>query len=130
MFEMNQDVFDSRDLIERLEELEALEECANDPEATQEDLDEWTRDLADELTTLRAFAAEAEDYCEDWPYGETFIHEDYFTEYTKELVLDCGYIPASLPDWIENNIDWDGVADELKVDYTEFELDGNTYYAR
>lgn len=129
MFELNQDIFDSRDLIARLEELEALEANFLDDDATQEDVDEWTLVLDDELATLRKFAEDAQ-YCADWEHGETFIHEDYFTTYAKEFVSDCGDIPSSLPDWIESNIDWEGVADDLKVDYSEYELDGNTYYAR
>jgi hypothetical protein len=131
MFELNQDIFDSRDLIDRLEELEALEAnfLDDDDDATQEDVDEWTRDLDDELATLRNFAEDAQ-YCEDWEYGATFIHEDYFTLYSKELTSDLGYIPDNLPDFIEDNIDWEGVADDLKVDYSEYTLDGNTYYAR
>lgn len=129
MFDMNQDIFDSRDLIERIEELETLEELALDVEATQEDVDEWTRELDNELAALRKFADDAQ-HCGDWEYGATFIHEDYFTQYSKELVSDCGYIPEELPWWIEDHIDWEGVADDLKLDYSEFELDGNTYYAR
>ena len=129
MFDMNQDFFDSCDLIERLEELEALEEAALDDDATQEDVNEWTRELDNELATLREFAEDAQ-YCADWQYGETFIHERYFTQYAIDLVQDCGYIPADLPGWIVSNINWEGVANDLKIDYSEYELDGNTYYAR
>ena len=127
MFDMNQDLFDSRDVIERIEELEALEAAALDDDATQDDVDEWTRELDAELFALREFAEDASN-ASDWSYGETFIHESYFTEYTKELVSDCGYIPADLPDWIK--IDWEETAENVMEDYTEYELDGNTYYAR
>lgn len=129
MFDMNQDAFDSRDVIERIEELEALEEAAQDSEATVEDIAEFTEELEDELSKLRAFVEDAENVS-DWHYGETFIADHYFTTYVEELITDCGYIPADLPGWIASNIDWEGVADELKVDYTYFELDGNTYWAR
>lgn len=128
MFDTNQDVFDSRDLIERIEELEALKDLVSEGKASPEDIEEWEESV-EEYYTLRKFADEAEGYCEDWEHGESFIHEDYFTQYAKEFASDCGYIPDNLPDWIENNIDWEGVAEELKVDYTEYELDGNTYYA-
>lgn len=125
MFEMNQRLFDSRDLIERLEELEALEANALDDEATQEDVDEWTRDLDDELATLRKFADEANSV-PDWEYGETFIREDYFVDYVEELVSDC--YSLDIPDWVA--IDWEATAESVKMDYSEFELDGVTYYAR
>lgn len=129
MFEMNREFFDSRDLIERLEELEELEGIINEGEASPEEIEEWN-ESEDEYRKLKEFADYAEANCEDWPYGETFIHADYFAQYSKELVSDVGYLPDNLPDFIEDNIDWEGVADDLKVDYTEFELDGNTYYAR
>lgn len=127
MFEMNQDIFDSRDLIERLEELEALKDSVNEGEASPEEIEEWA-ESEDEYNTLRNFADEGEVNCEDWEYGETFIHEDYFTEYTKDMLADCGFIPADLPDWIE--IDWEETAANVQEDYTEYTLDGNTYYAR
>lgn len=129
MFEMNQEFFDSRDLFERLEELEELEGVINEGEASPEEIVEW-EESEDVYRKLKEFADYAEMNCEDWPHGETFIHEDYFTQYSKELVSDCGYLPDNLPDWIASNIDWEGVADVLKADYTEYELDGNTYYAR
>lgn len=127
MFDMTQDFFDSRDVIERIEELEALEEAALADDATQEDVDAWDRVLDDELAILREFAEDASN-ASDWAYGETFIHERHFTEYTKDMLADCGYIPDDVPDWIV--IDWEETADNVKVDYTEYTLDGNTYYAR
>lgn len=124
-FDMNQEFFDSRDLIERLEELEELEEIFLDPESSEEDKSEWTRELDDELATLRKFADEAS-HVPDWEYGETFIHEDYFVDYVEDLVKDC--YQMEIPDWVA--IDWESTANSVKVDYTEFTLDGNTYYAR
>lgn len=128
MFETNQEFFDSRDLIERIEELEALEEAFLSEDASQEDVNAFGREEDDELATLRNFASEASDYCVDWEYGETFIRDDYFTEYTKEMLVDCGYIPSNLPEWIL--IDWEGTAEKVKDDYTEYTLDGVTYWAR
>ena len=60
----------------------------------------------------------------------TFIADSYFTEYAEDLCTDLGYLPDNLPDFVASNINWAGVADDLLVDYTEYELDGNTYYAR
>lgn len=129
MFEMSQDIFDSRDLIERLEELETLKDSASEGEASPEEVAEW-EDSEEEYNTLHNFADGAELNCPDWEFGETFIHEDYFTEYAIELTTELGYLPENLPGFIESNIDWEGVANDLKFDYTEYELDGNTYYAR
>lgn len=127
MFDMTQDLFDSRDLIERLEELEALKDSVSEGEASPEEIEEWA-ESEDEYNTLRNFADEGEVNCEDWVHGETFIHEDYFTEYAKEYLVDCGYIPADLPDWFV--IDWEETASNVMGDYSEYTLDGNTYYAR
>ena len=65
----------------------------------------------------------------DW-YPLTFIRDSYFEEYAEELVKEIGDLPKFLPEYIENNIDWEGVADDLKVDYTSGEFDGVTYWAR
>lgn len=35
-----------------------------------------------------------------------------------------------LPAIIENNIDWSGIADDMRVDYTEVEYEGRTYLFR
>ena len=73
---------------------------------------------------------EAEQYAEDWQYGTTLIRESYFTEYCRDLVADLGYLSDNLPPFIGDNIDWDGVADDLKMDYTEVDFDGVTYLVR
>lgn len=39
-------------------------------------------------------------------------------------------MPKELPWYIANHIDWDGVADELKADYTSIDYDGVTYWVR
>lgn len=52
MFDMNQDYFDSRDMIERIEELESMEEIFLDPESSEDDKAEWTRELDNELGQL------------------------------------------------------------------------------
>jgi hypothetical protein len=56
------DTIDSRDIIERIEELERDKEIAEDPE--HPDPDYFTDDEADELRKLKALAKEAEGYAE------------------------------------------------------------------
>ena len=128
MFDMNQDYFDSRDVIERIEELEALEELFLDPESSEEDKAEWTRELDGELGQLRAFADSVGS--PEFNDGMTFISDFHFIDYAQELCTDLGYLTGDLPGFIASNINWEGVADDLRVDYSEYELDGNTYYAR
>jgi len=87
------------------------------------------QDTIDEYEAIRDFCQELEGYG-DLEHGETLIAEDYFEEYAEELTKDCGYIPDNLPSYIENNIDWEGVADDLKLDYTEAYFEGIAYLMR
>jgi hypothetical protein len=86
-------------------------------------------DITNEYDAIEDFCNELESYG-DFEYGEAIISENYFTEYAEELTKDCGYLPDNLPSFIADNIDWKGVADDLKVDYTEADYEGTTYYMR
>ncbi len=70
----------------------------------------------------------------DWSYGETLIHEDYFTRYIEELVNDCYEFPKEIHEnkwpWTHMSMDWEGAAEEAKMDYTTIEAGGETYYIR
>lgn len=63
-------------------------------------------------------------------YGPTLISEDHFVDAMKQDMEDFGYISSDVPWFITNNIDWDGVADDLKSDYTSVTFDGEDYYIR
>jgi hypothetical protein len=133
-------IIDSRDIIERIEELESLRdgwmEEHNIPESEfgnpdNKDWMEWDNSSdADELKALQSLQDELEGYCDDWKYGVTLIRDSYFEEYAEELCKDIGEIPSNLPWYIASHIDWDGVADELKIDYTSADFDGVTFWAR
>lgn len=70
----------------------------------------------------------------DWSYGETLIHKDYFTDYTKQLIEECYELPKEFEEgtwpWNHMEMDWDGAAEEAKSDYIEITVDGQTYYIR
>ena len=139
-------IIDSRDVIARFEELEgerdALQEAVDEArEALEEgekldlfdaekELDEWNSENEEEYEALKSLCEDGESYASDWSFGATLIHEDYFTDYAEQLCRDIGDIPNDLPDYIACNIDWDGVAQDLKVDYTEIDFDGQTYLVR
>lgn len=168
----SQDVIDSRDVIERIEELkseqdsyvEEYEEAKEEAdELAEENGGEWvaTERLCDainylaeywgctpeevddsaagfrseadgfngdeELHTLTKFADQLEGYG-DWNHGETLIRHDYFTEYCQQMVEDIGDFPSGIPSYIV--IDWEATASHLKMDYTEADFDGVTYYMR
>lgn len=121
------DVIDSRDIIERIEEL-----CNERDSFLEEDkinlLPEWDKTPeAEELNSLLALQEECDGYS-DWKYGMKFIRYDYFRNYAEDFVYEIGDMPKSLPSYIENNIDWEGVAEELLVDYTSADFDGVEYY--
>lgn len=92
-------------------------------------LAEWgASDEGQELKTLKALADQCEGYG-DWDYGETLIRESYFQSYAQELAEDCGMISKDLA-WPCTCIDWGQACRELKMDYTEVDFDGVSYFMR
>jgi hypothetical protein len=61
--------------------------------------------------------------------GVYFIDEDYFEDYARELAYDIGAIDSDTS-WPCTHIDWEAAADELRMDYTEVEFEGNNYLVR
>lgn len=111
------DIIDSRDVIARIEELEAIE-----------DLDPGSEESF-ELATLKSLAEEASGYAPDWEYGECLIRDSYFKDYARELAEDCGMINRGAS-WPNDCIDWDRAARELQIDYTAVDFNGVTYWIR
>lgn len=144
------DIIDSRDVIEKIGDLETdielikediqdyRDELANGEDHTEEEvqgiedeIDNLTTQVAEleeELEPLKALAEECEGYG-DWSYGATLIHEEYFLEYAEQLAEDIGAV-SSNASWPNNHIDWDAAAEELKIDYMEVDFDGQTYLMR
>lgn len=112
---------DSRDIISRIEDLESEIECAEEGE----DL----TDVKDELAILTSVKEEGENYASDWNYGATLIKESDFENYAEEFAQDIGAFDSG-GSWPLNCIDWAEAADQLKVDYTEIDFDGETYLVR
>lgn len=132
---------DSREVEERISELEDLRDdfgtdndlqdyVEGEGNNEEEKWDEW--DDSDEgleliaLTKLRDQASNSY----DWTYGATLIHRNAFVDYCKELLADIGNFPDNMPWYIEHNIDWNGVADDLEVDYFTVDFDGEEYLLR
>ncbi|HBN27266.1 MAG TPA: hypothetical protein DD405_07340 [Desulfobacteraceae bacterium] len=112
----NQDIIDSRDVIERIEEL-------RDDEMG---LDEKERE---ELTALQYLAEQGAEYSQEWEFGEALVRETYFKEYAQDLAEECGMIDHDSK-WPHSCIDWEHAARELRYDYAGIEYDGITYYIR
>jgi len=133
-----EDVIDSRDIIARIEELEAIrEDLKSEIDDTNVEIEEAKKALhefdnsedGEELTILKKLEEEASG-SPDWIYGESLIRDSYFSEYCQELSQDIGDIPKELPWYIANHIDWDGVAREIKADYMSVDYDGIEYWKR
>jgi antirestriction protein len=129
------DVIDVRDIIERLEELEALldEYLAKHDYSCIGDWAEISPEEHKELSMLVALMEEMagyggdEQWRGDW-YPLTLIRESHFTDYVQEMLEDCGEIPKDLPHYI--HIDWQATARDVQVDYTPIDVDGATYFYR
>lgn len=142
------DTIDSRDIIERIEELQGEREdlvstlesasgevsedgIASDAEAeAREALDDFDNsEEGEELRALLALQEEAEGCIPDWTYGAQLIRDSYFEDYAQELAEDCGDFDNSAR-WPYNCIDWKKAARELQYDYTAVDFDGVTYWVR
>lgn len=153
-----QDVMDSRDVIERhdemtsergdlesrveectetLEELVAAEEGENELQAAQDDLDaarealkEWDADNGEEFKALSDFVKEGENSAEDWSHGATLVRDSYFEEYARDLAEDLNGKAIRDAVWPFNCINWEDAAEELKQDYSCVTFDGVEYWVR
>ncbi len=136
------DVIDSRDIIARIEELEAERddhaECDCEPGALDDDgcicepAKQWAAknpDDAEELRILTALAEEAEGCAADWKHGETLIRDSHFIDYAEQLADDIGAIDKE-QSWPLNCIDWTEAARQLQMDYAAVDFDGVTYWVR
>lgn len=146
------DVIDSRDVIERIEELEGERQDLQDEFETAVDnelqntdpeqretlntvrndaykaLTDWDEENKAELNALKALVEEAEGYSEDWRHGAALVRDSYFEDYARELLEDCGDLPRDLPHYIE--IDWEATARNIRMDYTSVEFDEVMYWIR
>ena len=118
------DRLDSRDLLDRLEELEA----------TQDEIgfqrDDSGDDMQAELDMLRALRDETEGYADDsWRDGVFFVANWDWKNYAQELADEMGAIPKEYS-WPASYIDWDAAARDLRMDCMPCEIDGNTYWYR
>lgn len=129
------DIFDSRDVIERVQELrdEFMSNAGgDDPDEYTMSEDDWALGLgtdgAAEMVALIQFVNEAESV-EGWEYGVTFIADGYFASYTEQFAEDIGAIDEHQR-WPACHIDWDAAAADLQQDYTDVQVNGSRYWAR
>jgi hypothetical protein len=118
----DQDIIDSRDIIERIDELSSY-----DPSEISKD------DLA-ELLSLKVLAEEAEPGSSDWQHGEQLIRKSYFVEYITDLIHDCYEMPKEMNSgswpYRHMTIDYEAAANEAEQDYASVDFDGVEYLIR
>ena len=136
--EMDGGWIDSRDIIERTEELQGAADeepsdlgCAACGEESFPD-DKFPSlgpECAAELTLLRAASDEGADSFEEWQDGTTLVPEHDWETYARQLAEDIGAISGE-ESWPLSYIDWVRAADALKMDYSSIDIDGTTYWGR
>lgn len=122
------DTLDTRNLAERREELK------------QEILDSFLEnfphyeEMTESFEDIR-FEEEEIDGVEnklgsEFKYGVTLVDVDDFEDYCEELMEEFGYINKDTPQLIKSNINYKGIAYDMKYDYTEVTYQGNSYLGR
>jgi len=146
---MNKNILDSRDLIERAEELlyyfENWKTDLTDDEKADmvdkfgyesfsnfehEELLQWWQDSTSEGEEHRSIVSLSDEFgSSQWEDGITFVKDYYFEDYAREFAEDIGAISGD-ERWPATCIDWEKAASELKYDYSSVEFDGETYWYR
>ena len=122
-FSKQDNVIDSREIIERIEELR--EELDETPTPAGKD------ELYAELRALEELDSDGRNTSAEWEHGVTLINDSYFVEYAQELAEDIGAIGrGGDTSWPMYCIDWDWAARELQHDYWPVEFDGQTFWFR
>ena len=135
-------MIDTRDLVEKRDELkeflvddfnltfekeikdfDELIEIVDNSE--DKDVQKWRDDKVYDFEHIDEIN-ELEDEISEFSFGETLIPKHDFTEYCE----DMGYDLTQVPDFIKNNIDWEGVASDLSIDYTNVTYQGVSYLVR
>jgi hypothetical protein len=116
------DIIDSRDIIERIEELAGLVDEIGEGEHVAE----WK--------VLTALAKQGEAESRDWLHGETLIRRSYFVDYISDLIHDCYEMPKEMTsgNWPFRHItiDYEAAAQEAEQDYASVYFDGEEYLIR
>jgi len=99
------------------------EESVMDLEQAQKELDEW--DGHEELKALNDLRDEFD--FRSWRDGITLIPESKFKDYAMDLAED---LHGRIEGWPWDCIDWDQAAQDLAMDYSSVEFEGEDYLYR
>ena len=116
-FSFSADMIDVRDLIARYEYIEDSDDEEELAEARK------IKAILDDL----GGCGDDEQWRGKW-YPLSLIRDSYFVEAMQDFVQDIGDWPRDIPAYLE--IDWEKTADNLRVDYSNIEIDGTDYWYR
>lgn len=137
-FDSTDDLIDTRDICERIEELETELEAACEGQSENNIFENWLpnmaaddagtfQEAAQELIALRKLVEEINEYAgDDCKDGVHLIRDSYFETAMDEMLEDIGDLPKNLPSYLKITVDYD----ELKMDYTSVEYEGVTFWFR
>ena len=130
-------ILDTRDLQERLEELEGERQSFvdshedQDPEKENHNSweDAWGMENPSDEEELKALKSLKEEVGSEWRHGATLIPDSKFEDYARELAEDIGAIDRNAS-WPNNFIDWPAAAEALQMDYSQVAFQGTDYWYR
>lgn len=106
-----EDLLDSRDIQERINDLEGFE-----------NREDWEQKELDNLLKIKDQIGDDE----SWSFGITFIRDAYFEEDSEEFAYDC--LGIERDGTMANYIDWERFAEDRKIDFQAIDFDGETYW--
>ena len=120
--ELKQEILDS--FLENFPHYEEMTESFEDILFEEEEIESWKQDWQEEINQITCIDEVEDEIGSEFDFGVTLIPEDDFTEYCKDMVEDYLY---NVPGFIKYNINWDGVASDLGVDYSSVTYQGKSY---
>lgn len=128
-------VLDVREIAEHIREAASVvdaEDCTEDEQAEAAEALKAYADAFNDLTNIN-HGEDWEALADAWSHlsytgDAAVVRESDFTAYVQQLVSDIGDLPDDVLSYVV--VDWEKTAENVRQDYTEFELDGVTYYIR
>lgn len=130
---------DSRDLQERLEELEGERQSFVDAHEGEELTSEhdaasweevWEHENESDAEELKAIQSLADEVGSEWKYGTAIIPDRDFEDHAREMAQDLYGKELRDSQWPFSHIDWEGAAEALKQDYSMTTFQGEDVWYR
>lgn len=147
---MSKNILDSRDLNDRLEELQTefstwkdslthdqissikkeFEVPENEKISDEEFNWAWQDEVGSDAIELKDLIELREQFGREWNDGVTLVEDSYFETFAGEEAESIGAFIARSSAWPYCCIDWQKAAEQLQMDYSSVEFDGKTYWYR